>query len=302
MDFARRRIDASQHGGYAECELVEIEPLAFAEELALEETAVRPVLLRDELAPYAREEVTVGERPAVRFIETGETGSLVGIHAFIVPRPMPKSRASVSDSNYRAMSARGSFEAQMPVDHMELLAWIADREDAFPGSWLDGTSLMQQASGLARRDGLPWDAVARAAARLRRLGLLDWDYSLWPNESQEPRPEFIDQQLLQRTRNIIVSGRGHEALAARGRKAVPTQVNIVNSTVAQLALGDIRNIDVFVILDAAERALEQIDAPEEAKSEARGVIRRMRDVGVSAISATTREVLAAAVRQALGLP
>jgi len=190
----------------------------------------------------------------------------------------------------------------MPVDHMKLLAWIADRENAYPGSWLDGTALMQQASGLAGSEGLPQDAVARAAARLRKLGLIDWDYSLWPNERQEPPPEFIDQQLLQRTRNIIVTGHGHEALAARSTKAGATQVNIVNSTVGQLALGDIRNIDVFMILDAAEQALERIDAPADAKAEARSAIRRMRDAGASLISATAREVLAAAVRQALGLP
>lgn len=190
----------------------------------------------------------------------------------------------------------------MPVDHMELLAWIADREDTFPGSWLDGTTLMQQASGLAGSDGLPWDAVARATGRLRKLGLIDWDYTLWPNETQEPRPDFIDQQLLQRTRNIIVTGHGHEALAARGAKVASTQVNIVNSTVGQLALGDIRNIDVFVILDAADQALERLDASADAKSEARSAIRRMREAGASAISSTAREVLAAAVRQALGLP
>jgi hypothetical protein len=72
--------------------------------------------------------------------------------------------------------------------------------------------------------------------------------------------------------------------------------------VGQLALSDISNIDMFVILDGAERALEQLDAPTEVKEEAHGVIRRMRDAGASVISSTTRDVLAAAVRQALGLP
>lgn len=185
---------------------------------------------------------------------------------------------------------------------MELLVWIAEHEDAFPGSSLDGMALMQQASGLAGSDGLPWDAVARAAARLRKLGLVDWEYTLWPNETQEPRPELIDQQLLQRTRSIIVTGPGHQALAARAAKVTSTQVNIINSTVGQLALRDIQNIDIFVILDAAESALEHVNARPAAKTEARGAIQRMRDAGVSAISSTAREVLAAAVRQALGLP
>lgn len=80
------------------------------------------------------------------------------------------------------------------------------------------------------------------------------------------------------------------------------QVNIVNSTMGQLALGNISNIDMFVILKAADRALDQIDAPPEAKEEAHGAIRRMRDAGTSLISSTARDVLAAAVRQALALP
>lgn len=188
----------------------------------------------------------------------------------------------------------------MPVDHMELLAWIAEREDTFPGTSLDGTTLMQQ-GGFAGSDGLPWDAVARAAGRLRKLEFIAWDYTLWPNETREPRADLIDQQLLQRTREILVTGQGHQALAVR-TKATATQVNIINSTVGQIALGDIRNIDVFVILNAAEQALEQLDAPDDAKSEARTALRRMRDAGASVLSTTAGEVLGAAVRQALGLP
>lgn len=115
------------------------------------------------------------------------------------------------------------------------------------------------------------------------------------------RPDLIDQQLLQRTRDIIVTGQGHQALAAR-TKATATQVNIINSTVGQIALGDIRNIDVFVILNAAEQALEQLEAPDDAKSEARTALRRMRDAGASVLSTAAGEVLGAAVRQALGLP
>lgn len=159
---------------------------------------------------------------------------------------------------------------------------------------------MQEASGLAGSDGTPWDAIARAAGRLRKLGLVDWEYMFWPNESHEPKPELIDGMLLQRTRNILVAGLGHQALAARARSSIP-QVNIVNSTVGQLALADIRNIDVFVILDAAAKALDETDAPEEVKSEARTALRRMRDVGTSVLSSAASEALAAAMRQALGL-
>jgi hypothetical protein len=82
--------------------------------------------------------------------------------------------------------ARPLASIPMPVDHMELLAWIAERENTFPGTSLDGMTLMQQASGFAGSDGLPWDAVARAAGRLRKLGFIAWDYTLWPNETREP--------------------------------------------------------------------------------------------------------------------
>ena len=62
----------------------------------------------------------------------------------------------------------------MPVNHMELLAALAEREDDEPSLALDGLALMQQYSGLAGSDGLPWPAVARATAKLKRLGLIDW--------------------------------------------------------------------------------------------------------------------------------
>jgi hypothetical protein len=152
----------------------------------------------------------------------------------------------------------------MPVDPMELLAWIADREDDYPGAWLDGSSLIQQTAGMVGGDGLPWEAVTRAAATLRKRGYLDWDYDMWPNELQEPPPPQLDHMTFQRTKNITVSGAGYQALEARKAKSAATQINIINSTVGQVALRDVNNIDVFVILKAAEQALEKIDAPSEA--------------------------------------
>ena len=185
---------------------------------------------------------------------------------------------------------------------MKLLAWIAERERDFPQAALDGTTLMQEAAGLAGDDGLPWEAVAKAAARLRKRAYLDWEYLRWPNEAQEPSPENIDSRNFQRTREIAISGAGLQILATQTLTTPVTQVNVVNSTVGQLALGDINNIDVFVILEAAERALDEIDAPTEIKAQARGVIARMRDAGSAVISAAVSEVLAAAVRRGLGLP
>jgi hypothetical protein len=84
--------------------------------------------------------------------------------------PSRRHRQSLADPT----GAVASFDP-MPVDHMELLAWIAEREDTFPGSSLDGMTLMQQASGFAGSDGLPWDAVARATGRLRKLEFIAWE-------------------------------------------------------------------------------------------------------------------------------
>ncbi len=81
-----------------------------------------------------------------------------------------------------------------------------------------------------------------------------------------------------------------------------TQINIVNSTVGQLALRDISNVNISVILDAIERSLDDLDAPQETKEEARGVIRRMRETGTSVATSAAGGVLAAAVRHSLGLP
>lgn len=70
--------------------------------------------------------------------------------------------------------------------------------------------------------------------------------------------------------NITVTVAGYAALAARKSTAGRTTVRIVNSTFGQVALGDINNIYVLVILEAAERALDQFDALPEVKAEARG--------------------------------
>jgi hypothetical protein len=112
----------------------------------------------------------------------------------------------------------------------------------------------------------------------------------------------MDQRYVQRVENIMVTAKGYEALAARKRTGSGATVNISHSTVGQVAFGDISNIDVFVILEAAERALDQLDAPPEVKAEARGVLRRMREAGAAVGTGAVAEILAAAVRRAFGLP
>lgn len=90
---------------------------------------------------------------------------------------------------------------------------MADREDNEPGRpTISGLDLMKEASGFAGDDGLPWDAVARAAAYLQRAGYIEWLYEPWPNDPAEPRTELIDQRLFQRMRDIGVTAPGRTQL------------------------------------------------------------------------------------------
>jgi len=188
---------------------------------------------------------------------------------------------------------------------MDLLAWLAAREKAHPGEHLTGMTLIQEARGLPGEDadaGRRWDGVARAAAQLHRLKFIDWTYVRPYNEVGETPHNAMDQQYVQRTENIMIRAEGYAALADRKPAETGTTINITNSIVGQLALGDIGNIDLFVILDAAERSLDELDAPPEAKAEARGVLKRMREAGTAIGTGAVAELLAMAVRRAFNLP
>jgi hypothetical protein len=188
------------------------------------------------------------------------------------------------------------------VDRFALLEWLVHLEDTEPGTEIGGPELMTRAGHLNHGDQYPWMSVARAAAELKRLGCIDWRYENWPDRQQEPPLHLMNDQDMQHVRGIMVTHIGHTTLAARRKSSPAQQVNIVQSTVGQLALGDIDNIDLFLIIEAAERCLDAIDAPSEAKEEARSALRRMRDAGASIATNAAGSVLATALRQALGLP
>jgi hypothetical protein len=187
------------------------------------------------------------------------------------------------------------------VDSFELLEWLVQREEKTRGGELGGPELMMQASHLNAGDQYAWAGVTRAAAELRRRKWIDWRFEDSPGYSQEPPPHLFTDQDMQRVRGIMVTTEGFSALAARRPPAPTHQINIFQSTVGQLALGDIANIDLFLILDAAERCLDNIEGPDDAKEQARGVLRRMREAGTSIATTTAAEVLAAAVRRSFGL-
>jgi len=194
----------------------------------------------------------------------------------------------------------------MPVDSWELLEWMSARESREPSRpTMFGSEFLDHAAqaGLAGNDDLAWDAIARTAAHLKRLRYISWSYVPHPNvDRPEPPLEFVDSAFLQRVQEIHVTAEGHTALTSRQKADTGAQINIVNSTVGQVALGDIKNIDIFVVLDAMERSLETVEASPEEKEQARSAIQRMRDAGGAVATSTTATVLAAALRHALNLP
>lgn len=192
----------------------------------------------------------------------------------------------------------------MAVDPWALLAWMVEREQNEPGSpTLWGTQFLQQAEQLATEERVAWDAIANAAVHLKRLGYIAWTYKPVQNvDPPEPPLQFINGSFLQRVHDIHVTDRGHTAVVSRQKVDPGTQINIINSTVGQLALGDIQNIDIFVLLDAMERSLDQIHASPEDKETARTTLERMRDAAGNVANSAASSVLAAALRQALGLP
>ena len=147
------------------------------------------------------------------------------------------------------------------VDKFQLLDFLANREERNPGGSLQGSTLLMEAASLEPERSLAYNNVTRAAAELKRLGWIEWVYRSWPNGPAKPRPYLITEQDLRNAGEIVVSNAGHERLAERRSQGARTQVNIVNSVVGQLALGDLHKIDLFVILDGAEKKLEEARCP-----------------------------------------
>jgi hypothetical protein len=190
----------------------------------------------------------------------------------------------------------------MAVDQFELLAWLADRETQNPGALPTGNDVRIQAAHLDRDQQQGPVAVSQALARLRGQGCISWVFSGWPNRPTEPPSHRIDDTTIQQVCDIAVTTAGYAVLAAR-RPPIPTQqINIVGSTVGQLALGNLQNVSLVMILDAAERELALMRAPEETKAEVRSALQRMRQVGGTVATGAGAELLASVVRRALGLP
>jgi len=191
----------------------------------------------------------------------------------------------------------------MSFGHHELIAALIQQEERDPGNLITGSRLLHEFSPLVGDDSSrAWEVLARAAAKLRKLAWIDWQYQLWPGERTEPAEWGFDSQRLQQVSEIVVTTTGLQAHAARqSAQVATTQINIIHSTVGQLALGDIGNVTFPMLLDALDVAIAGVDATAEAKTEARGALRKMREVAASVAGSTAQGLLDAAVRKSIGL-
>lgn len=186
------------------------------------------------------------------------------------------------------------------IDKFVMLEFLADREDAQPGVYPAGGMLFGAAGHLETQQPLRNNSVTRALADLRRLGWIDWVFHASPRYQEEPRAHLLTEENIQQVGDIAVSDAGYRALADR-RAKVGTQLNFINSTIGQVVHGDVTNVDLTAILVAAERELDQLDAPTEEKSRVRETLHQIAEVGKASAAGVTSELLATALRRALGL-
>jgi hypothetical protein len=175
-----------------------------------------------------------------------------------------------------------------------ILRWLHEVEDAERADVLmSGWPFIQG----AMNDGLigPQDADGFADVVLRMADddLVDFDYV----------PRHVDQfganpsADLQQVSNLRSTAKGRHWLAESPR---PT-ISVANSTVGQIASGDIANVSLVTLLEHAERAVDGVDADEADREEARGLIRRLRDGAGEVSTAGAAGVAAQAISRALGI-
>jgi hypothetical protein len=193
----------------------------------------------------------------------------------------------------------------MAFDHFALLALLVEHDEQEPGNPLSGSNLLQSFGARADPEGpRAWELVTRAAVQLRRLGWIDWQFMLWPQDGgKEPDLFLVDQQKIQQAQDILITEKGLAAHASRKQsEVITTQINITNSTVGQLALRDIHNVTISTVLETIEAAIDTVDATPQAKAEARSVLARLRDGATSFAGSAAGSVIEAALRQSLGFP
>ena len=186
----------------------------------------------------------------------------------------------------------------MPVDHIELLRWMDQRERS-DGRGVGGAELLSGAGHLARNDLDPWEAITRAVEILDGIGCLVWRDKM--GEVGRTGDGFLSRESLQIVEEIRISATGHAICQQTGGSGT-TQITIIqNSTIGQLAMRDSTVGDVRVLIATARERLESLDAPEDVKEEARTLLERLQGAVGTAATSAAAALVTSALQSAIGL-
>lgn len=132
-----------------------------------------------------------------------------------------------------------------------------------------------------------------------QLRCISWRWVPYPGELETLSPELLNDRTLQMVDDIMVTTGGLTHLASLRPTGPGVQITMSGG---QVVFGNVQQIDIAFLLRAAEGALDAIDASDETKAEARGVLRKMSEAAMTVGSTAAGSVVAAAVRHVLGLP
>lgn len=103
-------------------------------------------------------------------------------------------------------------------------------------------------------------------------------------------------------RRAPYAGLTYNDLSQAANITVTSQGRIAAQTARPTLEINVANIDMAILFNRMEEEIEALDAPEDAKDEARSKLRAARPLLVGVGSGTTADVLAAVLRRALHLP
>jgi hypothetical protein len=176
----------------------------------------------------------------------------------------------------------------------DLLSYIVALSDSENHGVLNtGEGLVRQllAEGVINHDESDYTALVRMLWSLKdegSLAFVDWTADMRGN-----RPLSY---------NDLVNGAAQIEVTGPGRVASGISRPNVSISANQLALGDILNVDMNVVIPEIERRIDSIDATDETKKEAKSRLRRLAGTAADVGTGAAGEVLAAALRQYGGLP
>ncbi len=172
----------------------------------------------------------------------------------------------------------------------DLLIYLVELSDS-DQSWLlnRGQELVQQ----ALQDGKIEHSEGDYSQMARLLWALEGDGSITFRD-------YAGMQVMGGTRNPNM-GLTYNDLVQASDITVTSHGRMAAQTFRPTVAVNIASIDLTVLLTAMEAKVDEIVAPDEAKNEARSKLREARDLLVGVGTGATGEVLAAALRSALGL-